>query len=72
MTRTEKLELLEQKLKKHDWYYSRSDDHRMWKRGSIQRDEINNLCFDIGDDNDARCLWQRYCMTNASYPVAWR
>ena len=34
-------------LEKHDWYYDYSDDHRVFLRGSKQRQEI----LDFIDDN---------------------
>ena len=32
---------LERLLQFHDWSYEFSDDHRVWKRGTAERDAIN-------------------------------
>tara|TARA_R110000751_G_scaffold68969_2_gene140272 strand:+ start:694 stop:978 length:285 start_codon:yes stop_codon:yes gene_type:complete len=37
------MNLLKEKCKVHDWWYSMSDDHAAWKRGSEQRKDINQL-----------------------------
>ena len=37
----ETLVILEKLLKEHDWSYEFSDDHRVWKRGTAERDAIN-------------------------------
>ena len=31
------------KLKKHDWYYAYSDDHRYWTSGRSQRKQLENM-----------------------------
>jgi len=41
------LELLEMKVKSHDWYYQYSDDHRMWVKGKDQRHVIDNMMRDL-------------------------
>jgi len=41
------LELLEMKVKSHDWYYQYSDDHRMWVRGKDQRHVIDNMMKEL-------------------------
>ena len=33
-----------EKLEKHDWLYSYSDDHRVWLRGVEERKELQSLC----------------------------
>ena len=38
------------KLKAHDWTYDYSDDHRVWQRGSQERDEIRRLAKIIDPD----------------------
>ena len=37
----ENLVNLERLLQFHDWSYEFSDDHRVWKRGVAERDNIN-------------------------------
>ena len=40
---------LEELLKDHDWYFIYSDDHRVFKRGWGERDEIISLVKSLGD-----------------------
>ena len=37
------MNLLKEKCKAHDWWYSMSDDHSEWEKGSEQRKDINQL-----------------------------
>ena len=37
----EPLVVLEKLLQTHDWSYEFSDDHRVWKRGTDERNAIN-------------------------------
>jgi len=37
------MNLLKEKCKAHDWWFSMSDDHSAWKRGNEQRKDINQL-----------------------------
>jgi len=37
------MNLLKEKCKVHDWWYSMSDDHGAWRRGNEQRKDINQL-----------------------------
>ena len=30
-------------LEAHDWYYQYSDDHRVWRRGTGERDTLKKL-----------------------------
>jgi hypothetical protein len=46
------MDQLKQLLESHDWHYQRSDDHRVWKRGSEQRAAILNLVGAIGEEAD--------------------
>lgn len=58
------LTTLETLLKQHDWYYHYSDDHRVWKRGKAQSEEIQrqrNICCSAGFDNVAEELYKKYC-----------
>ena len=38
MTKEEYQKLLES----HDWYYHYSDDHRVWKRGQKEREDLRH------------------------------
>lgn len=42
------LELLEEKLKAHDWSYEMSDDFSKWERGLNQKNEIIHLIKKVG------------------------
>ena len=37
----EPLVILKKMLQDHDWSYEFSDDHRVWQRGTAERDAIN-------------------------------
>jgi len=50
---------LENLMKKHDWYYEMSDDHRVWKKGSAELKNIHNLIKQVGK-KDAMKLWKMY------------
>jgi hypothetical protein len=54
---------LEQALKSHDWYYMMSDDHRWYKRGSEQAQNIHNLITKLkeaGQGEEAEALYKSY------------
>lgn len=57
------LTTLEQVLKKHDWYFDYSDDHRVWERGRNEREEIRrqmDICCGLGLDTVANELYKKY------------
>ena len=57
------LTTLESLLKTHDWFYQYSDDHRVWKKGSDQEDEIRrqkDICCGLGLDSVANELYNKY------------
>lgn len=43
----EELQQLEQLLKAHDWYYARTEDPRVYRRGSEQRQNILQMVRDL-------------------------
>lgn len=54
---------LEKLMKAHDWYFERSDDQRVWKRGSAERKVIDDLIKKInknGYGNDTSKLLKKY------------
>ena len=58
------LETLEKSLKSHDWYYEYSDDHRVWRHGKEQREEIRrqmDICCGLGFNEIAKKLYDKYC-----------
>ncbi len=57
------LTTLEKILKKHDWYFDYSDDHRVWEKGRNERDEIRrqmDICCGLGLSNIADELYKKY------------
>jgi hypothetical protein len=57
------LDVLEDKLKKHDWFYMMSDDNRKYKEGTTQQIEIRKIIKqleDIGYGADAKELFNQY------------
>ncbi len=57
------LDTLETLLKTHDWTYNYSDDHRAWKKGNEQSDEIcrqMDICCGLGLDKIANELYNKY------------
>ena len=57
------LDVLEDKLKKHDWFYMMSDDNRKYKEGTTQQIEIRKIIKqleDIGYGADAKKLFNQY------------
>lgn len=57
------LDTLETLLKTHDWTYNYSDDHRAWKKGNEQADEIRrqmDICCGLGLDTVARELYNKH------------
>jgi len=55
-------EKLEQLLKRHDWYYEYSDDHRAWAKGGNQRSTIMSLVSSLGVVGQE--LYNQYCPFN--------
>ncbi len=57
------LSTLEKLLKTHDWYYQYSDDHRYWKKGNEESNEIRrqmNICCGLGLDSIANELYNKH------------
>lgn len=49
-------------LKRHDWTYEMSDDHRVWQAGRAARDVLNNMYTTLSmlDEPRATILWNKY------------
>lgn len=45
-------------LKKHDFWYTYSDDHSVYKRGSAQRVVIGNW---LKEHPSLQWIWDRFC-----------
>lgn len=57
-------EMLVKALKGHDWYYSYSDDHRVWDRGRQASERIGSLMEQYTAEAGARAaaeLWNSHC-----------
>jgi len=54
------LELLEEMLHAHDWYYSFSDDNRVYLSGNAFSNKISNLMEKINSP-EAQALYNKYC-----------
>jgi len=52
MTTTEKKQRLNQLLNSHDWHYQRTEDSRVYRRGSEQRAEIMTLVSELKTEGD--------------------
>lgn len=52
----------------HDWYYDRSDDHRVWAAGNARYRQITDLFADLDklDPEYARAAW------NEKAPSGWK
>ena len=44
-------------LEKHDWYYSYSDDHKVWMRGNKAQDLLEELAEESEEFKD---LYENY------------
>ena len=57
------LEYLENLLSKHDWYYEYSDDHRVWRKGRDEAEEIRrqtDICCGLGLSAEAEIIKEKY------------
>lgn len=52
---------LQKALNTHDWHYQRSDDPRVYRRGTQQKNDLNILMTNIGDETLALSLYNRAC-----------
>jgi hypothetical protein len=60
---SDKLQVFEQALKSHDWYYDYSDDHRVWRRGTEQHDALLKMRKELKQEHDPAvidALWSKY------------
>ena len=44
-------------LRRHDYYYEMSDDHRVWKKGMAQRAEIMSM---LKANPSLEPIWKEY------------
>lgn len=44
-------------LSTHDWYYSYSDDHSVWRKGQAERNVISNA---MRDNEELKAVYAQY------------
>ena len=57
------LDILENLLSTHDWYYMYSDDHRAYTKGRSESNEIRrqvDICCGLGLSEEANTLYDKY------------
>jgi len=57
------LDVLENLLSTHDWFYMYSDDHRVWSKGTDQASDIRrqiDICCGLGLSEEANLLYEQY------------
>ena len=57
------LDAFEAELKRHDWWYMMSDDHRAYQAGSAHDNELHSLFHELdnlGYGDDAKALYNQY------------
>lgn len=59
---------LEERLKRHDWTFMFSDDHRYWASGQANLDAIRKLMNRLG--NQGTMLWNKYCPADMKQEAA--
>lgn len=65
-TNYKNLEKLEQLIKQHDFYYERSDDHRAYKAGLANLNEIIKVKACVSQE-DYVSLWNKYAPTGLKF-----
>ena len=59
-------------MKKHDWYYQRSDDGQKWRRGKSQSVNIHNMISELKKvigDRETIIFWNQHCPELYRQPV---
>lgn len=54
-------EQLEERLKKHDWYFEYCDDHSKWSKGNADLKQINKALNELCEEQEAKDLYNKYC-----------
>ena len=57
------LDVLENLLSTHDWYYMYSDDHSVWQKGTDNASEIRrqvDICCGLELSKEANEMYERY------------
>ena len=63
------LEGLENKCRKHEWYYNYSDDNRKWSRGFDTYREINAILEKLGHSREAIEVHNKYAPERFKRPI---
>ena len=78
-TRDQKLKEFETALRKHDWTFQMSDDHRFFAKGQKERSDIKKLAVELenlGILDAAKELWVEIApnvpMMNVQFPFLFR
>jgi len=50
-------------LDRHDWYYSYSDDHRVWQRGEAERKRLDELAATIPGAAELKAAFSKHYFT---------
>ena len=61
---TDLLVEFEEMLKKHDWYYHFTEDHRIWRQGQSKAVAISakrKECEEAGLGDESTELFDKYC-----------
>ena len=56
----DKYEQLDDLLSRADWYYMRSDDNRVYKRGLKAMEELIQMRLDLPDQEKAYKIWSKH------------
>lgn len=52
-------------MRQHDWYYERSDDHRVWKRGREAEAKVRAALSKL-PENERKRLWEKHAQKPSS------
>jgi hypothetical protein len=67
------IELYREKLGWHDWTYEYSDDHRVWQKGTQQRDELKGIELELlalgTTMKEIKTIWNEYAPEMFRYEI---
>lgn len=67
------IELYREKLAFHDWTYEYSDDHRVWQKGTQQRDELKKIQLELvalgATMKEVKTIWNEYAPEMFRYEI---
>lgn len=65
-TNTTELEVIESRLKSHDWWYHMADDGNAFRRGEASAEALTRLCLAAKDQLAVKALWDKHCPLSTS------